>query len=427
MNGPRLDRRRALELGALAAAGAMLGVDVRAAGGAKARVVIVGGGFAGSACALQLQALRAGIDITLVDPVRRYATCPMSNEVIAGLRDLSSITLSRQGLQGAGISVISDRVLAIDSQRRRLALGAGHELAFDRLVVAPGIRFLYDRIEGYDERAAQRMPHAWKAGEQTAILTRQLRAMPDGGVVAISVPAGLLRCPPGPYERASLIAHYLKQHKPRSKVLILDANNSFPKQALFSDAWRTLYGNLIEWVPMTQDGAVVRVDSASMTLHTASASHRVAVANIIPPQAPGELAPASALASDHGWCPINRLTFESALVPGIHVIGDACIADAMPKSASAAFSQARQCAVAIAALLAERPPPAAMLDSVCYSRLSTDLAIAFRGQFELTDGRIVAREAATAASSSLDRQIATEESVAAARWYTEIRAASFAA
>jgi hypothetical protein len=286
-------------------------------------------------------------------------------------------------------------------------------------VVAPGIRFLWDRIEGYDEDAAQRMPHAWNAGEQTTRLANQLRSMEDGGVVAISVPSGLLRCPPGPYERASLIAHYLRQHKPRSKILILDANNSFPKQRQFTDAWSTLYPGMIEWIPVTQDGAVVRVDTATMTLYTAAGAHRVAVANVIPPQAPGELAPASALASDHGWCPIEPNTFESTIVRGVHVIGDACIADAMPKSASAAYSQAQQCAMAIASMLSGRDIPEPVFDSVCYSMLAPAQAIAFPGHFQVADGKIVAAESAAAPEA------AAQESRAAERWYINILAKAF--
>ncbi len=425
-----LNRRRWL---ALAAAGALTGlaraapgVRTRSAAGGRPRVLIVGGGFAGSACALQLRALHAEADIALIDPAERYATCPMSNEVIAQMRDLRSIVLTRTGLRRAGVHLVPHTARSIDPEHRRVTLDDGATLRYDRLVVAPGIRFLTQRIEGYDEAAAQRMPHAWKAGEQTRLLAQQLVAMSEGGVVAISVPAGLMRCPPAPYERASLIAHYLKQHKPRSKILILDANNSFPRQPLFNDAWSRLYGGMIEWVPMTQDGAVVRVDASSMTLWTASGSHRVAVANVIPPQAPGELAPASGLASEHGWCPIEPASFESTQVPRIHVIGDACIADAMPKSASAAVSQARQCAAAIAALLLDKDLPAPAFDSVCYSRLSSDWALALHGQFELADGRIVSRDA-PAPASALDLALAEREVRAAADWYRTIRREAFGA
>ena len=265
--------------------------------------------------------------------------------------------MSRAGVRRAGIRLVGDRVAAIDVGAHQVRLQTGRALPFDRLVVAPGIRFLWHKPEGYDAAAAQSMPHAWQAGDQTQRLAAQLRAMDDGGVVAISVPSGLMRCPPAPYERASLIAYFLARHKPRSKLLILDSNNHFPRQDLFTGAWQSLYPGIIEWIASTQDGAVVRVDTANMTLYTANAAHRVAVANVIPPQAPGQIAADAGLASDHGWCPVAPHSFESQLIPGVHVIGDACIADAMPKSGSAAVSQARQCAGAIVALLAGREVP----------------------------------------------------------------------
>jgi len=337
-----IGRRRWLQMTALAAVYGVSGLSRADSPRARTtgRVVIVGAGFAGSTCALHLRRLDPMIDVTLIDPVERYATCPMSNEVLVGLRDMASITVSRDGVTRAGIKLIRARVATIDPGRRSVRLEGGRALPFDRLVVAPGIRLLWNRIEGYDEAAAQTMPHAWQAGAQTRRLARQLRAMDDGGVVAISVPSGLMRCPPAPYERASLIARFLSQHKPRSKVLIFDANNHFPRQDVFTDAWQSLYPGMIEWIAPTQDGAVVRVDAASMTLYTSSAAHPVAVANIIPPQAPGQIAADAGLASDHGWCPIAPATFESVLISNVHVIGDACIADAMPKSASAANSQA---------------------------------------------------------------------------------------
>jgi hypothetical protein len=204
-------------------------------------------------------------------------------------------------------------------------------------------------------------------------------------------------------------------------VLILDANNSFPKQAQFTEAWNSLYPGMIEWVPVLEDGAVVRVDSATMTLYTAANTHRVAVANVIAPQAPGELAPATGLSSEHGWCPIVPESFESTKMPGIHVIGDACIADAMPKSASAAVSQSRQCAIAVAAMLSGRPTPEPVLDSICYSMLAPEQALAFPGHFELQEGKIIAAPRTAAAATP------AQISLAAQRWYVQIRSDAFAA
>jgi sulfide dehydrogenase [flavocytochrome c] flavoprotein chain len=426
-----IGRRRSLQLTALAAAWGAAGWSAATSPApAKGRVVIVGGGFGGSACALHLRRLDASIQVSLIDPDEYYVTCPMSDAVLVGLRDMASITVSRAGLRRAGVTLIRQRAIGIDVAGRRVRLAGGHTLPFDRLVLAPGIRLLWNKLEGYDEAAAQAMPHAWQAGDQTQRLAMQLRAMKDGGVVAISVPSGLMRCPPAPYERASLIAQYLSQHKPRSKVLIFDANNHFPRQDQFTEAWATRYPGMIEWIPPTQDGTVLRVEAASMTLYTGQAAHPVAVANIIPPQAPGQLSADAGLASDHGWCPIAPRTFESQVLSNVHVIGDACIADAMPKSASAAASQANQCASAIASLLAGREVPEPAFESVCYSMLAAQSAIAIHGRFSVQDGRISALDSPAQAPPSASGVSGTMadgalEARAAQRWYRTIRADSF--
>ena len=422
-----VSRRTFLRRSAGAAATGILGrVHAGQRASLKAKVLVVGGGFAGSACALMLRHLLPALDVTLVDPDDRYVTCPMSNAVLVGWRDFDSITVSRQGLGRGGVTYVQDRVVAIETGPRRARLGGGAALAYDRLVVAPGIRMRWGMPEGYDEAAALIMPHAWQAGPQTLILAAQLRAIRDGGVVAISVPAGPMRCPPGPFERASLIAGFLRAHKPRAKVLIFDANNHFPRQDTFSEAWRVLYPGMIEWIPVTEDGAVVRVAPAEMTLYTAHAAHRIDVANIIPPQAPGLLALQAGLASDHGWCPINPQTFESSSVGGVHVIGDACIADPMPKSASAASAQARQCALAIAASLEGREVPAPHFDSVCYSLLEPRSALSIHGRFRVAQGLIQQLQGAQLQGAE-DSQPATaaQEALNADDWYRRIVRDSF--
>jgi sulfide dehydrogenase [flavocytochrome c] flavoprotein chain len=390
---------------------------------ARARIVIVGGGFSGGCCALELHALSPQTDVTLIDAQSRYFTCPMSNAALVGLRDLRSLLVTRTGIAAAGIRYVRARVSAIDAGRRRVRLASGESLPYDRLVLAPGIRFRFGTPEGYDPAAVRQMPHAWEAGPQTQLLAAQLHDMPDGGTVAICVPGGLMRCPPGPYERAGLIADWLKAHRRRSKVLIFDANNHFPRQDVFQAAWQALYPGMIEWIPSTEGGTVTRVDPATRTLFTDAGVHHVAVANVIPPQAPGELALSAGLAQGHGWCPVHPETFESQLLPGIHVIGDACIAGAMPKAASAGVSQARQCAAAIAAQLAGQGPPAATLESVCYSMVSAESAFAIRGRFEVTDGELRALESvpppADAAPSSAHLYEATA-------WYAQLRQRCFA-
>jgi sulfide dehydrogenase [flavocytochrome c] flavoprotein subunit len=412
------DRRRFMQAAALAVLG---GTRLAGASARHARVIVAGGGFAGATCALQLRRLAPAIEVTLVDPEEHYVTCPMSDAALVGWRSMQSLTISRAGLARAGVRYVRDRVASVDAQARRVRLSSSKDLACDRLVVAPGIRFLWDRLEGYGDAQSQRMPHAWRAGAQTDLLAAQLRALDDGGVFAICVPPGLMRCPPAPFERASVVAAYLKQHKPRSKVLIFDANNHFPKQDVFAAAWQELYPGMIEWIPATEGGAVERVDASTMTLYTSRGAQRVAVANVIPQQAPGILAADTGLASGHGWCPVKPDTFESTLVANVHVIGDACIAGAMPKSASAAHGQAVQCARAIAASLREQEVPLPEFESVCYSLLGRDRALAIHGRFSVADGEIRQVDIAPGA----DVSDAQAQARMAAHWYDRIVTESF--
>jgi sulfide dehydrogenase [flavocytochrome c] flavoprotein subunit len=417
-------RRAFIAAGAAAAAA----LAVRARGSAAdtsrpraPRVIIVGGGFAGAACALELRVLAPQLEVLLVDPDDRYVTCPMSNSVIAGLRPMRSITVSRSGLAHAGVRVVRDTVTVIDPERRQVRLRGAPPLAYDRLVFAAGIRFLWGHPQGYSESAAARLPHAWQAGAQTQLLAAQLEALRPGGVVAISVPAGPMRCPPGPFERASLMAANLARRGRRAKVLIYDANNHFPRQDAFSAAWAELYPGTIEWIPVTEGGALERVDPAKMILYGSRGAEHADVINIIPPQAPAAIAAEAGLASEHGWCPVEPSTFESILVPDVHVIGDACIADPMPKAASSARAQAGQCARAVAAAFAGDAPVAAAMESVCYSLLAPDKALSFHARFETRDGVIVSRPAAAEVVTPSGQ----EEALNAESWYRRIVAESF--
>jgi sulfide dehydrogenase [flavocytochrome c] flavoprotein subunit len=413
-------RRDFLRAGLFAATAAM---PWRIGAASGPRVVVAGGGFAGAGCALALRRLAPGIAVTVVDPHPRYVTCPMSNAVIAELRNLESITVTRAGLEQAGVRYLEDTVTGIGAGKNAVRLLNGNPLAYDRLVIAPGIRLLYGQPQGYDQTAALHMPHAWDGGSSTRLLARHLKTVSDGGTVAISVPAGLMRCPPGPYERASLIAYWLKTHRARCKILIFDSNNHFPRQDVFSASWAELYPGMIEWIPPAQGGIVTRVDVASRTLYSATGAHRVSLANIIPPQAAGLVAQINDLSSGHGWCPVDPVTFESQVVKHVHVIGDACIAGVMPKAASAARSQALQCAAAICALLEDRHPPVAELDSVCYSLVSPASALAMRGRFRAAGDRIEQLEAGNGPETNTS---ATTAHVSEANaWYRDIRAECF--
>ena len=372
--------KRRFLLGAAAAAAA-LPVQILRGQASAPRVVIIGGGFAGASCARALRKADPRIAVTLVEPNAVFHACPMSNAVIAGLREMDQQRFTYEAVRADGVALATLAATAADPTARRVVLSDGTRLGYDRLVLAPGIDIRWDALPGYDEAAAQLMPHAWQAGEQTLLLRRQLQAMDDGGLVVISAPLGPSRCPPGPYERASLIAHYLKSHKPRSKVIVLDAKDTFPRQRLFLNAWRELYPGLLEWVSLSSGGQVVSVEPATRTLVTDFDRYRAAVANVIAPQKAGRIAAAAGVADRTGWCPINPVTFESKLQPNIHVIGDAAITGAMPKSAFGAHAEAGSCAAVIAALLAGREATPPSLANACYSLVAPDYGISEVGTY----------------------------------------------
>jgi sulfide dehydrogenase [flavocytochrome c] flavoprotein chain len=391
------------------------------------RVVVVGGGFGGVTCARYLKRADPAIQVTLVEPAATFVTCPFSNAVLGGLRDLASITFDYAQLRDAhGVEVAQDKAVELDPAARSVTLAGGQALPHDRLVLSPGIAFRWDALEGYDEAAAERMPHGWKAGPQTALLQAQLEAMDDGGVVAIAVPEPPFRCPPGPYERASLIAHYLKTAKPRSKLLILDASDKFSKQDLFTAAWQELYPDLIEWVPRSQGGQVIRVDPEAMVLHTDFEELAVAVANVIPPQHAADVARAAGLDEGRGWCAVDGRTFESTVHPGVHLLGDAILAGEMPKSGFSANSQAKVCAAAIGSLLRDRPLPEPVLVNTCYSLVAPDYGISIGGPYEVVDGEIVAIKGVGGLSpQDADRAFRRREADYARSWYANITADMF--
>ncbi|MCP5152854.1 MAG: FAD-dependent oxidoreductase [Ectothiorhodospiraceae bacterium] len=418
----RTSRRHFLRGAASAlAAGAVAPVVV---GQARARVVVIGGGFAGASCARALAA--GGVETTLVEAQSTFTACPLSNAVIGGTRDIAAQRFGYTGLAAHGVGVVRGEARTVDPDARTVTLADGTRLAYERLVIAPGIDMRWDALPGYDQAAAERMPHAWKAGAQTTLLRRQLEAMDDGGLVVVAAPANPYRCPPGPYERASLIAHYLSRHKPRSKVLILDAKDRFSKQALFESAWSSLYPGLVEWVPLSAGGAVIEVDPERLTVATDFETHRAAVANVIPPQKAGSIAAAAGVADRTGWCPVDPGAFESTLVPGIHVVGDAAIAGAMPKSAFAANAQAKVCAAAIVALLAGDSPRPEKLVNTCYSLVAPDHGISVAAVYRAEGGRLVEVEGAGGVSpANASEAVRRREAELAEGWFRTITREAF--
>jgi sulfide dehydrogenase [flavocytochrome c] flavoprotein chain len=389
----KIDRRTFVKAtGALAAIG-IVGAPSLAFGAGK-KVVVVGGGTAGATAAKYIKMLDASVDVTIVEPNEKYVTCYFSNEVLAGERTMDSLTHGYDGLKKLGITVMQDSATGIDAEKKVVKTASGKDLPFDRCVVAPGVSFLYEKIEGYSEEVSKTIPHAWKAGEQTVTLRKQLETMPDGGTVVITSPPAPFRCPPGPYERASLICHYLKQHKPKSKVIILDSSTKFSKEGLFKQAWTKFYGygtpdSMIDWRP-GPDAAAVKVNAAGMTVETSFGDEiKANVINIIPPQAAGKIAKDSGLTDEKGWCPVNGKTFESKVAKGVHVIGDACIAGDMPKSGYAANSQAKVAAAAVVALLAGKEPGVPSYLNTCYSIPAENWGISVAGVYKLAeDGKI---------------------------------------
>ena len=417
--------RRAFLRGSAASVSAAV-LAVPALAQAKARVVVIGGGFAGATCAGELQKAEPRFVVTLVETNPTYTACPFSNSVIAGLRTIAEQRFGYDALRNAGVSVINDFARMIDPQRRLVFVNGDSALGYDRLVLAPGIDFRWDALPGYDEAAAAQIPHAWKAGEQTLLLRRQLEAMPDGGTVVISAPANPFRCPPGPYERASLIAYYLKTKKARSKLIVLDAKDSFSKQRLFQAAWQQLYPGLLEWVSLSNGGKVTKLDPATRTLITDFATYKADVANIIPPQRAGHIAEIAGVADQTGWCPIDPVTFESRLQPGIHVIGDAAVAGAMPKSAFAANAQAKICASAVAALLRDETPPPDKLINTCYSLVAPDYGISVAGVYQPVNGQLNDVEGAGGLSPADARpEFRNLEARYAEAWFRTITAETF--
>jgi sulfide dehydrogenase [flavocytochrome c] flavoprotein subunit len=389
------------------------------------RVVVIGGGFGGSACARALKRIDPKLTVALVEASKTFTACPLSNEVIAGLREIDAQQFGYDRIAADGINVIAQAATKIDAEARTVTLADGTSLSYDRLVLAPGIDLRFDALEGYDEAASTKMPHAWKAGEQTLLLRRQLEAVDDGGLVVLAVPASPSRCPPAPYERASLIAHYLKSRKPRSKVLILDAKDTFSQQKLFENAWKELYGGMIERVALSQGGRVTSVDPATNKIVTEFGDYTAAVANVIPPQKAGRIAEIAGASDKTGWCPIDPVTFASKLVPDVHVIGDACLGGGIPKSASAANAQGKACAAAIVNLIAGKAPQTPRLTGICYNTVAPDYAFSLAGIY-LPKGDIFA-EAEGNATSLVDapREVRAREAEEAQTWYNTITADAF--
>lgn len=420
---------------ASATAAAVAGFPAIALGAGK-KVVVVGGGTGGATAAKYIRMLDPSVEVTLIEQNKHYFTCYMSNEVLGGARGMDDIKHGYEGLKKHGVNVVHDTVTAIDPDKKMVMTKGGGKFAYDRAVLSPGIDFKWETIEGYDAKVAEKIPHAWKAGPQTATLRKQLEAMKDGGTVVIAPPPNPFRCPPGPYERASQIAMYLQAKKPKSKIIILDPKPKFSKFGLFKQGWKDLYGfgtanSLIEWHGTTKDevNGVAEVDAAAMTVTTGSLNTvKGDVINVIPAQKAGKVAFMAGV-NEGDWCPVNKKTFESTKQKGIHVIGDASVASKMPKSGYSANSQAKVCAAAVVAMLggkADGGVPSYV--NTCYSIVGKDYGISVAAVYRLNEAEnLIAKVEGSGGLTPMDAsaEARRREVEYAYSWYNNIVADIF--
>ncbi len=417
------DRRNFLKLMGVGGVGASLAACGTTGTGldksAGRRVVVVGGGYGGTIAAKYIRMQDKSIEVVLIEPNRQYVSCPLSNLYITGLfPDLSSLTIGYDKLvANHGIKMIYDSVTAIDPAKKTVTVSGGTVIDYDRLVLSPGVDFRAEEIEGYDLATTPLiMPHAWKAGPQSTLLRKQLEDMPNGGTVVLTVPLAPFRCPPGPYERTSLIAMYLKQHKPKSKIIVLDANPDIASKAgLFRRGWKKHYEGIIQY------RAAQKVTAVNAKTHSVFIEGieevKGDVVNVIPPQRAGRIAGVAGLIGpDKAWCPVNGTTFESTLQKNIHVIGDACIAGAMPKSAHSANSEAKVCAINVVALMNGKETVEMSGVNTCFSYLSATEAISVAGVYVVKAGQIVA----VPNSGGVSPDLSEAEAIYAASWLKNI-------
>jgi NADPH-dependent 2,4-dienoyl-CoA reductase/sulfur reductase-like enzyme len=350
------------------------------------RVVVIGGGWGGTSAAKYVRLADPSIEVVVLEPNERFVSCPFSNLVLSAVRTIESITRDYSGLRRRGVKMLHREAIAIEPDTKRVRIGEGY-LAYDKLIVSPGVEFQWEQVDGLAQ-AKDTVLHAWKAGPQTVELARQLQAMPDGGVFVLTVPPVAYRCPPGPYERACQVAWYLKGRKPRSKLIVLDANqNVVSKTGLFRAVWAKDYPNL-DYRPSSK---VVKVDPGAREVQIEIGDKvKYDVLNLIPPQRAGTIAvQADLVGADKRWCEVNHVTYESARAKDVHVIGDATTGLPVPKSGNIANNMGKITGVAVAALLNGKVPPQLPPGNTCYSWVNDREAIAVVNSYKMEGGKIV--------------------------------------
>lgn len=416
--------RRGFAAGSLAAAGLLAAPAVLRAQ-AKPRLVVIGGGPAGATVAKYVARDSQGaIDVTLVEPLDKFVTCFHSNLFLGGFRDFASITHPYK-LAPYGVKHVRQTASAIDRDKKQVRLADGSTLDYDRLVVAPGIDLKFDSVPGYSEAAAEVMPHAWKPGAQTELLKKQLDSLSDGATIVMVAPPNPYRCPPGPYERVSCMAHVLKSKgHSKSRIVVIDPKDKFSKMALFQEGWQKHYPGMVEWMDPQMHGGVKSVDPKANTVTTDLETIKANLVNVIPAQMAGKIARDAGLANQTGFCPIDATNMKSDQDPNVFVLGDAAIAGAMPKSAFAANSQAKVVAMAVRGELANARTFPARYANTCWSIIETDDTVKVGGRYEPKDGKIAEVEgfvSKTGESADIRKQT-TDENMG---WYSGIVADIF--
>jgi sulfide dehydrogenase [flavocytochrome c] flavoprotein subunit len=414
-------------LGGVGACAVAAGLYRPAIAQAKPRLLVIGGGPGGATIAKYVARDSKGvIDVTLIEPAKEFVTCFHSNLFLGDFRPFASITHSYAGLKKYGVNVVHEPAATINRNSKTVRLASGATLPYDRLVVAPGIDIKFDSVPGYSQAASEIMPHAWKAGAQTQLLKKQLDALNDGDLIVMIAPPNPYRCPPGPYERVSMMAHVLKAkgHK-KSKIVILDPKTSFSKQALFAEGWEKHYPGMIEWQDPKMHGGIKSVDPKSMTVKTDLAEYKAQLVNVIPAQTAGKIARDAGLANESGFCPINAENMKSSLDENVYIVGDASIAGDMPKSAFSANSQAKVAALMIRGELSGAKTFPARYVNTCWSMIETDDTVKVGGRYEPKGGKIAAVETFISKTGETEdlRKQTQEENMG---WYAGITADIFA-